>query len=129
MIKFTSFYITISIYLIRARSSLLGNIPGTNIFECVETCREAKEYRHIKIIRYEESVFYANVDNFKYKVVKLTGINPVEVLRKIDRECTKLYKKLERVASNQKKLFKKNKPTDELDFADYVFDQVNIISK
>lgn len=111
----------------RARSSLLGNIPGTNIFECVETCREAKEYRHIKIIRYEESVFYANVDNFKYKVVKLTGINPVEVLRKIDRECTKLYKKLERVASNQKKLFKKNKPTDELDFADYVFDQNGLI--
>ena len=68
------------------------------------------------------------MDNFKYKVVKLTGINPVEVLQKIDRECAKLNIKLVRLASNQKKLFKKNKPTDELDFADYVFDQVKIFT-
>ena len=68
----------------RARSTLLGNIPGTNIFECVNTCREAREYKHVKIIRYEESVYYANVDNFKYKVIKLAGVKPSEVLAEIE---------------------------------------------
>ena len=44
--------------MIRARCSVLGNIPGTNMFESLCTCREAQEFRNIKIIRYEESVYY-----------------------------------------------------------------------
>jgi hypothetical protein len=66
------------------------------------------------------------LDNFKYKVIKLTGINPVEVIKKIEREKSKLYEKLEKIASKHKKLRKKNKPIDHLDLADYVFDQVKI---
>ena len=111
----------------RALSSLLGNIPGTHIFESMDMCKEAREYKHIKIIRYEESVYYTNVDNFKYKVIKLSGINPELVLRKIDKECHKLYKKLENDASYQKKLFKKDKPFDLPNSADYVLEKVNQI--
>lgn len=106
----------------RARSSVLGNIPGTSIFECVATCREAKEYRHIKIIRYEESVFYANVDNFKYKVLKHSGIDPRKILQKIKKQCDQEYRRLEKCASKQKSLAKKNKPTTHLDLAEYVMD-------
>jgi len=111
----------------RARSSLLGNIPGTNIFECVATCKEAKEYKHIKIIRYEESVFYANVDNFKYKVIKLSGINPREILSKIEKECQFQYNHINKLASKQKSLVRKNKPTDHLDIMDLVFDHNGMI--
>ena len=39
---------------------------------------KAKEIENIKIIRYEESLYYANVDNFKYQVFKLSGVNPEE---------------------------------------------------
>ena len=65
----------------RARASVIGNIPGTKIFESIDACEEAKEFDNIKIIRYEESLFYANVENFKYKVIKLTKVNP-ELKRK-----------------------------------------------
>jgi MFS superfamily sulfate permease-like transporter len=112
--------------LIRARCSVLGNIPGTNIFESVFTCREAQEFRNIKIIRYEESVFYINVDNFKYQVMKLSEINPEERSQKIERLCKNQYKKLENLALEQKKCMKKNLPTRNLNVGDYVLDQVNI---
>lgn len=111
----------------RARSTLLGNIPGTNIYECIDSCKEAKEYRHIKIVRYEESVFYANVDNFKYKVIKLSGIDPQKITKKIDKECEEQYSKVTKLLSRQKALVKKNKSTDHLDFHDYVFDQNGLI--
>ncbi len=94
-------------YFLRARCSLLGNIPGTNIFESIETCREAQEFKHIKVIRYEESVYYTNVDNFKYQVMKFVGLNPEDILHCIDEECNKQYKKLEEVASKLKSFGKK----------------------
>ena len=94
--------------ILRARCTILGNIPGTHIFESIHICKEAREYKHIKIIRYEESVYYVNVDNFKYKVIKLTGINPELVLRKIDADCDKLFKKLEKDVLKQKKMNKTN---------------------
>jgi hypothetical protein len=108
----------------RARCTTLGNIPGTNIFESIDTCKDAREYSHIKIIRYEESVYYTNVDNFKHKVTKLVGFNPEELLQNIDRECDKLYKDLEKVATDQKRCLKKNLPTNQLNFSDFVFDKV-----
>ncbi len=51
----------------------------------------------MKILRFEESIYYANVDNFKYKVLKLSKTNPAEILNRIkkDREAEqKLAKKL-----------------------------------
>jgi SulP family sulfate permease len=111
----------------RARSTLLGNIPGTNIFECVDTCHEAREYKHIKIIRYEESVYYANVDNFKYKVMKLAGVKPSEILSEIERDCKAEFKHIEKMAAKQKKLLKNGLSTRNLDFAGYIFDKVSYI--
>lgn len=85
----------------RARSSVLGNIPGTSIFECVDTCKEAKEFKEIKIIRYEESVYYVNVDNFKYKIFKLSQINPTEVLAKINKSYQNELKIREKRSKNK----------------------------
>ena len=44
---------------------------------------QAQELDGIKIIRYEESIYYANVDNFKYRIVKAVGIDPKDVNHKI----------------------------------------------
>ena len=110
--------------LIRAQCSLLGNISGTTIFESVQTCREAQEFRNIKIIRYEESIYYINVDNFKYQVMKLSGINPEERSKKIYRECTKKHKELDKVASRQNKCLIEKKTVNNLSLDDYVLDQV-----
>ena len=43
--------------------------------------QKVREIPHIKIIRYEESIYYANVENFKYRFMKLAGVNPFIVLR------------------------------------------------
>ncbi len=65
----------------RARATVLGNIPGTSVYEDMKICEAAREFEHVKIVRYEESIYYANVDNFKYKIVKLSGVDPVELLK------------------------------------------------
>ena len=102
----------------RARTSVLGNIPGTYIFEAIDAGEEvnfswlmnsliksnhislkAREFVDIKIIRYEESVYYANVDNFKYKIMKLVGINPAEVMNKVKKEKSIIEKSLKAVSN------------------------------
>jgi hypothetical protein len=40
----------------------------------------------MKIIRYEASVYYANVDNFIYKIIKLSGLEPNELIAKINKK-------------------------------------------
>ncbi len=97
----------------------MGNIPGTNIFECIDTCQEvsfniriiihiqmiplmiiltfikqAKQFKGIRIVRYEESLYYANVDNFKYRVNKEINIKPEIVLKKINSRFLFEMKKL-----------------------------------
>ena len=51
----------------------------------------------IKIIRYEESIYYANAETFKYKVIKLSEVDPFEIINKIKRDAKQQeneYKKL-----------------------------------
>lgn len=76
----------------RARSTILGNIPGTTIYECIDVCRDAKELEGIRIIRYEESLYYANVDNFRYKIMKLSKINPDTIKYRIQKESQREIK-------------------------------------
>ena len=67
------------------------------------------------------------MDNFKYKVVKLAGVDPEVIQDNIERECRQLNKKLEKVAWEQDKCLKKKIPTDHINFLDYAFDQVKLI--
>jgi hypothetical protein len=78
--------LTLNFLSSRPRSALLGNIPNTEIYESVEVFEQAQEFENIKIIRYEESLYYANVDNFKYQIIKLSGVNPEDVSRLIKKE-------------------------------------------
>ena len=80
----------------------MGKIPNTNIYESIDACEDvslnlinivfdikiifssffqAKELPNIKIIRYEESIYYANADNFKCRIIKSVGINPEEIIK------------------------------------------------
>lgn len=56
---------------------------------------KAKEFDNIKIIRYEESIYYANVDNFKYKIIKLCNVRPDEIRKKLKKAKSKSTNKWE----------------------------------
>ena len=46
---------------------------------------KAKEFKGIKIIRYESSVFYANVEGFSYKITKLAGVDTASIIQQINK--------------------------------------------
>ena len=56
--------------------------------------KKAKEIEGIKILRYEESVYFANAENFIYKIIKLSGVNPSEINSKIKKKRSQNEKKL-----------------------------------
>jgi hypothetical protein len=56
----------------------------------------------IKIIRYEESVYFANVDNFKYKIIKLSQNHPYELADKMNSHIKSAKKELKKVLTNVK---------------------------
>lgn len=56
----------------------------------------------IKIIRYESSIFYANSENFTYKIKKLSGVSPDEILEKINKRKKEFKKKIHRIKQNNK---------------------------
>lgn len=74
----------------------------------------------MRIIRYEESVYYVNVDNFKYKVFKLSKINPDEIKAKISsetkREIQHFLKLVKQHKDNEKK---ENKTVANLENGDF----------
>jgi len=106
----------------------MGNIPNTSVFECIETCNEAREFPGIKIIRYEESVYYANVDNFKYHIIKISQTNPNEIANEIDRAYAVEVKKLMKAYAIQKKLIKLQENLQKEDYRQYVLDDVIYLS-
>lgn len=61
--------------------------------------QKAKEFKKIKITRYEESLYYANVDNFKSKMIKSISIDPDTVLINID---NKYIEELKKIRKSQK---------------------------
>ena len=50
---------------------------------------KAKEIDGVKIIRFEESLCYVNVENFKYKILKLSTVNPTDILANILKQSKK----------------------------------------
>ena len=62
----------------RATSKFHRFIP-----KCAFLFLKAKEFEGIKIIRYEASIYYANVEYFVEKINKLSEMNPTGVLEKL----------------------------------------------
>ena len=88
--------------------SVLGNIPFTDIYESIEICQEAEEIPGIKILRFEESVFYANVENFKYKVIKYSDIDLKQVLAKQNKDKAQVLKLVNERENIKVNIFFKN---------------------
>jgi SulP family sulfate permease len=70
----------------RAYTAILGQIPNTDFYEDVNICEKAIEIENIKIIRYESPIYYANAENFSYRIFKTTGVNPRKVSEIIIKE-------------------------------------------
>ena len=85
----------------------------------IEICQSAREIEGIKIIRFESSIFYANIERFEFVLKKKSGINPYIYFNEIET----VRKKHAKMAANTKDkpfyykiLFKRRvKPTDEND--------------
>jgi DNA-directed RNA polymerase alpha subunit len=60
---------------------------------------KACEIDSIKIIRYESSIFYANVENFNYKILKKAGVNANEIIEKINKKKAEYLKKMNKINS------------------------------
>ena len=61
---------------------------------------KAKEIQDIKIIRFESSIYYANINRFEQIIKKLSGVDPsaiLEEINKIKKKFDKLEKKLNRL--------------------------------
>ena len=55
----------------------LGRIGDTDIYKDTRAYHEAKEVPDVKIIRFESFLFFGNLEFFKRKICKLSGMNPV----------------------------------------------------
>lgn len=55
----------------------------------------------IKIIRYESSVYYANSENFVYKIIKLSQVDPYDLIAKINKKKAEHAKMLRKLKSDQ----------------------------
>jgi MFS superfamily sulfate permease-like transporter len=85
----------------RTMTSVMGNIPHTDIYETCEACEDAREIENIRILRFESSLYYANVDNFLYKIAKNSSIEPKNFLRKLDKLKEDHEKKLNKKLKEQ----------------------------
>ncbi|XP_077868452.1 prestin-like [Saccoglossus kowalevskii] len=61
--------------------TLLGRIPGTDIYKDIKWYSVVTEIPGIKIFRMHSSLYFANTAHFKSKVYKLTGVNPRKILQ------------------------------------------------
>ena len=69
-------------------------------------------------MRYESSVFYANVENFSYKITKLSGVNASEISQKINK-----------LKSDHEKLIKRSKPNKVTKRNKLFFDKIHCLAK
>ena len=90
----------------RPYACVLGVIKNTDLYEDVRFCPDVVELKGIKIIRYEANVYYANVDNFKYRVCKLSLVEPKEVIALMDKKKERHAKLLARIAKKKLKKLK-----------------------
>lgn len=93
----------------RPHAAILGNIPNTEFYENVEYCYDATEIDMIKIIRYESNIYYANVENFIYQVIKLSKINLRDLISLIEDKNEKADKLIKRIKIKKVKDLKKKK--------------------
>lgn len=68
----------------RAPASILGNIPTTDIYESVDLCPDAQQIENVRIVRYEDSIQFANAESFGHAVFRKLDIETDKLLKQLD---------------------------------------------
>ncbi|XP_066053229.1 sulfate transporter-like [Chamaea fasciata] len=61
----------------RPRATLLGKVSHREVYEDQAAYKQLSSIAHVKIFRFECSLYYANKDYFKAVLYQKTGVNPV----------------------------------------------------
>ncbi|NXR36155.1 S26A2 protein, partial [Zosterops hypoxanthus] len=61
----------------RPRATLLGKVSDREVYEDQAAYKQLSSIAHVKIFRFECSLYYANKDYFKAVLYQKTGVNPV----------------------------------------------------
>lgn len=85
------------------RYSILGHVPGTDLYLDVDTYKEAKEIPGIKIFRSSTTIYYTNAEMYLEALQKKSGIE----IGKLLTEKKKRDAKLKRAQEKEKKKAKK----------------------
>ncbi|KAM6925159.1 solute carrier family 26 member 6 [Xenentodon cancila] len=85
------------------RYSILGNVPGTDLYRDTDTYREAREIPGIKIFHSSATICYTNVDMYLEALQKKSGIE----IEKLQMEKKKRNAKQKKKEKQEKKRAKK----------------------
>ncbi|KAK3579410.1 hypothetical protein CHS0354_029718 [Potamilus streckersoni] len=79
--------VVLSLYFVlrhtqKPQMSMLGQIPGTGAYKDVNTTNEVEQVPGIKIFQFETSIYFANAEHFRDKLLEKTGLYPDKLKRK-----------------------------------------------
>ncbi|RMZ97946.1 solute carrier family 26 member 6-like, partial [Brachionus plicatilis] len=92
-----AFYILV--HLVRSSkpySTLLGNIPGTELYRDLNLYKDAEEIDHIKIVRFQAELHATNSIQFKKAIYKLTETKPQDYIEAKNKLIAKQKKRMEK---------------------------------
>uniref|UniRef100_A0A3Q4I999 Solute carrier family 26 member 6, like 2 n=1 Tax=Neolamprologus brichardi TaxID=32507 RepID=A0A3Q4I999_NEOBR len=89
------------------RYSILGNLPGTELYLDTDTYKEAKEIPGIKIFRSSATIYYTNAEMFLEVLQEKTGIEIGKLLSANKKRDAKQKRKEEKEKKKAKKEAKK----------------------
>ncbi|KAL3853834.1 hypothetical protein ACJMK2_017335 [Sinanodonta woodiana] len=79
--------VVLSLYFVlrhtqKPQMSMLGQIPGTGAYKDVNTTNEVQQVPGIKIFQFETSIYFANAEHFRDKLLEKTGLYPDKLKRR-----------------------------------------------
>ncbi|XP_070765941.1 solute carrier family 26 member 6 [Enoplosus armatus] len=91
------------------RYSILGHVPGTDLYLDTDTYKQAKEIPGIKIFRSSTTIYYTNAEMYLDALQEKSGIEIGKLLTAKKKQDTKLKRKQEKEKKKAKKEAKKHK--------------------
>ncbi|XP_055022157.1 solute carrier family 26 member 6-like isoform X2 [Boleophthalmus pectinirostris] len=94
------------------RYSILGQVPGTDLYLETETYKQAKEIPGIKIFRSSTTIYYTNAEMYLDALQEKSGIEIGKLLTAKKKEEASMKRQQEKEKRKAKKLAKKQKRTN-----------------
>lgn len=91
------------------RYSILGQVPGTDLYLDTETYKQAKEIPGIKIFRSSATIYYTNAEMYLDALEEKSGIEIGKLLMKKKKEDSRLKRQQKKEKKRAKKDAKKRK--------------------